>query len=251
MCKDHEPADDQRTGRLTLRPSRQVALDHHLIDAVRAGVVHPRADDAGPERVGDRQVGAEVEDLQLLRPGTGDDFLDHGNAARTFSRLNLSAVSGTYTPVVGDFDGDSKDGIFWHQAADSSLSAWGGNAIRNFAQTTENVPGSDLFATLEWMRTSLPHAVDAYDPRLLGPPPFPESLSRASSVLAPWSLGHLLLYEAELPVVANNFGYGFLDSISFCRSSSICSRPRSKSASVVRPMMSRSAVCAAQLTACA
>lgn len=78
-----------------------------------------------------------------------------------------------------------------------------------------NVPGSDLFATLEWMRTSLPHAIDAYDPHLLGPPPFPGSLSRASSVLAPWSLGHLLLYEAELPVVANNFGYGFLDSIRF------------------------------------
>ncbi len=77
------------------------------------------------------------------------------------------------------------------------------------------VPGSDLFATLDWMRTSLPHAVDAYDPGLLGPPPFPETLSRASSVLAPWSLGHFLLYEAELPVVANNFGYGFLDSIRF------------------------------------
>jgi dolichyl-phosphooligosaccharide-protein glycotransferase len=80
---------------------------------------------------------------------------------------------------------------------------------------TENVPGSDLFATLQWMRSNLPHAVDAYDPGLLGPPPFPEGLARASSVIAPWSLGHLLLYEAELPVVANNFGYGFLDSIRF------------------------------------
>jgi dolichyl-diphosphooligosaccharide--protein glycosyltransferase len=77
------------------------------------------------------------------------------------------------------------------------------------------VPGSDLFETLGWMRTNLPHAVDAYDPRLLGPPPFPDALARASSVLAPWSLGHLLLYEAELPVVANNFGYGFLDSVRF------------------------------------
>ena len=34
-------------------------------------------------------------------------------------------------------------------------------------------------------------------------------------MLAPWSLGHLILYRAELPVVANNFGYGFLDSIRF------------------------------------
>ncbi|HEY6148226.1 MAG TPA: hypothetical protein VIZ69_11030, partial [Thermoanaerobaculia bacterium] len=76
------------------------------------------------------------------------------------------------------------------------------------------VPGRDLFATLEWMRRNLPHEIDAYDPRLLeaGPPP---GLSRAAAVLGPWSLGHLILYDAELPVVANNFGYGFLDSIRF------------------------------------
>lgn len=84
---------------------------------------------------------------------------------------------------------------------------------RELAQST--VPGSDLFATLERMRRQLPRAVDAYDPRLLGPPPFPAALSGASSVLAPWSLGHWVLYEAEQPVVANNFGYGFLDSIRF------------------------------------
>ena len=77
------------------------------------------------------------------------------------------------------------------------------------------VPGSDLFVTLDRMRTELPHAVDAYDPGLLGPPPLPPALAQASSVLAPWSLGHFILYEAELPVVANNFGYGFLDSIRF------------------------------------
>jgi dolichyl-diphosphooligosaccharide--protein glycosyltransferase len=76
------------------------------------------------------------------------------------------------------------------------------------------VAGSDLFDTLEWMRRSLPHAVDAYDARLLSPEAPPE-LARAASVLAPWSLGHLILYDAELPVVANNFGYGFLDSIRF------------------------------------
>ena len=28
-------------------------------------------------------------------------------------------------------------------------------------------------------------------------------------------MGHFLLYEAEQPVVANNFGYGFIDSIRF------------------------------------
>jgi hypothetical protein len=64
------------------------------------------------------------------------------------------------------------------------------------------------------MGQRLPHAVSAYDPRLLSREPVPE-LARAASVLAPWSLGHLVLYEAELPVVANNFGYGFVDSIRF------------------------------------
>ncbi len=84
---------------------------------------------------------------------------------------------------------------------------------RELAQVT--LPGSDLFATLGRMRAELPRAVDAYDPRLLGPPPFPAALARAPSVMAPWSLGHWILYEAEQPVVANNFGYGFLDSIRF------------------------------------
>jgi asparagine N-glycosylation enzyme membrane subunit Stt3 len=77
------------------------------------------------------------------------------------------------------------------------------------------VPGSDLFDTFDWMKHKLPRAVDAYDPRLMQTPPGPAALSGASAVLAPWSLGHLILYNAEQPVVANNFGYGFLDSIRF------------------------------------
>jgi asparagine N-glycosylation enzyme membrane subunit Stt3 len=77
------------------------------------------------------------------------------------------------------------------------------------------VPGSDLFATLDWMRDRLPRPVDAYDSGLLAQPPAAPGLERAAAVLAPWSLGHLILYESEQPVVANNFGYGFLDSIRF------------------------------------
>jgi len=84
----------------------------------------------------------------------------------------------------------------------------------------EQVAGSDLFATLGWMHRTLPRSIDPYDARLFGPPPYPAALARASGVLAPWALGHLILYEAELPVVANNFGYGFLDSIRFFLASS-------------------------------
>jgi hypothetical protein len=82
---------------------------------------------------------------------------------------------------------------------------------------TRYVPGSDFFDTLARLRaaTTLAAPLDAYDPRLLGPPPFPAALENAQAVLAPWSAGHWILYEAERPVVANNFGYGFLDSIRF------------------------------------
>lgn len=80
--------------------------------------------------------------------------------------------------------------------------------------TAVRVPGSDLLETLDWMGRELPRSISAYDPRLLERDAPPE-LARAVSVLAPWSLGHLVLYESELPVVANNFGYGFVDSIRF------------------------------------
>jgi dolichyl-diphosphooligosaccharide--protein glycosyltransferase len=76
-------------------------------------------------------------------------------------------------------------------------------------------PGTDLFETLDWMRKELPRTVDAYDPRLLETPPAAPGIARAASVIAPWSLGHRILFDAEQPVVANNFGYGFEDSIRF------------------------------------
>ena len=80
---------------------------------------------------------------------------------------------------------------------------------------TIHVPDPDLFATLDWMGRNIPRVVDPYDPRLLSADGFPLELARAESVIAPWSLGHQILYEAGLPVIANNFGYGFVDSLRF------------------------------------
>jgi asparagine N-glycosylation enzyme membrane subunit Stt3 len=78
-----------------------------------------------------------------------------------------------------------------------------------------HAPGSELFASLEWMEKTLPSAVDPYDAGLLEWPPAAPGLSSAFSVLAPWSMGHWILYEAGQPVVANNFGYGFTESLRF------------------------------------
>lgn len=78
-----------------------------------------------------------------------------------------------------------------------------------------HVGGSELYAALDWMDKQLPRTVEPYDARLLESPPAVPELSRAASVLAPWSLGHLVLYETGQPVVANNFGYGFTDNLRF------------------------------------
>ena len=80
---------------------------------------------------------------------------------------------------------------------------------------TIHVPDPDLFAALDWMARTISPVVDPYDPRLLSPGRFPPELARAESVFAPWSLGHQVLYEAGLPVIGNNFGYGFADSLRF------------------------------------
>jgi dolichyl-diphosphooligosaccharide--protein glycosyltransferase len=108
----------------------------------------------------------------------------------------------------------ARGGASWAAAAGLVLALPMAGGLAEELRTTY-VPGSDFFDTLDRLRAETPSAVDAYDPRLLGPPPFPPELARARSVLAPWSMGHWILYGAERPVAANNFGYGFLDSIRF------------------------------------
>ncbi len=150
-------------------------------------------------RLGSRHAlpGALAEAERLLRGAARRPLPDRG---RGLPREGLSgrrrAPGRRSRPRAG-----SRSPFPWRRASRRRLAA-----VR--------VPGSDFFETLEWMRRELPHAVDAYDARLLSATP-PPALAGAGSVLAPWSLGHRILYGAELPVVANNFGYGFLDSIRF------------------------------------
>lgn len=81
--------------------------------------------------------------------------------------------------------------------------------------TTRYEAGDDLVRTLDWARTALPHVVDIYDPRFLPPRRPVPALDFPEDFLAPWSLGHFVTYYAEMPVAADNFGYGFFDSIRF------------------------------------
>lgn len=76
-------------------------------------------------------------------------------------------------------------------------------------------PSDDLREALGRLRALMPAPVDAYDGRFLeAGTPIPE-LQTASSVMTFWSQGHFVTYFAERPVVADNFGYDFEESVRF------------------------------------
>ena len=143
--------------------------------------------------------------------------------------LVLAQRMNTYyaAPLAGLALVETAKGILGRRRAPSALRRVAATAVAlllaaPFARSTpkelhnkEHLPDPGLFATLDWMGRNIPRAVEPYDPRLLSAERFPAALDGVRSVLAPWSLGNQVLYEVGLPVAANNFGYGFMDSIRF------------------------------------
>jgi dolichyl-diphosphooligosaccharide--protein glycosyltransferase len=75
-------------------------------------------------------------------------------------------------------------------------------------------PPADLRAAMSQLSRLAPRQVDPYDPRFLTGEVVPEVAS-AQGVMAFWSQGHFVTYFSERPVVADNFGYGYMDSLRF------------------------------------
>ena len=65
------------------------------------------------------------------------------------------------------------------------------------------------------MRRSLPHEIGRLRPAAARRRRAAGSLARGGGPADRGRSDTSILYDAELPVVANNFGYGFLDSIRF------------------------------------
>lgn len=76
-------------------------------------------------------------------------------------------------------------------------------------------PSRDLLGLLETLRALNPRPIDPYDRRFLDPAANRWPLRSAVSIMDSWSLGHYITYYAEWPVVADNFGYGFEESVRF------------------------------------
>jgi hypothetical protein len=75
--------------------------------------------------------GADTNDYAWYGIG---DVRDIANSPKrqTMYDIRASKVSGTYEPMVGDFDGDSLDDIFWYGPGGASDSIWFGSADRTF-----------------------------------------------------------------------------------------------------------------------
>ena len=51
-------------------------------------------------------------------------------------------VGGNYIPLVGDFDGDGKDDVFWYAPGKAADSVWYGASNRHFDEVREQVLGT-------------------------------------------------------------------------------------------------------------
>jgi hypothetical protein len=62
--------------------------------------------------------GDTFDDILFYTPGSVTDQLWWGTLRPLFGTTNSTAtvnINGTYTPTVGDYDGNSRSDIIWHQ----------------------------------------------------------------------------------------------------------------------------------------
>lgn len=66
-------------------------------------------------------------DLFMYKPGSGDDRIRKRTTGRLFTTTatdTVLSVSGTYTPIVGNFDGAGGDDIYWYNGAAGIVNRW-------------------------------------------------------------------------------------------------------------------------------
>ena len=63
-------------------------------------------------------------DLFLYNPGSGPDSIVHLNKSGAYSSTKSVPVGGTFTPIVGDFDGNGFDDIVWYAPGSAADHLW-------------------------------------------------------------------------------------------------------------------------------
>lgn len=85
------------------------------------------------------------QDVFIYRPGSGQELLIAGNDARNYWMANASQniqMSGTYTPVVGDFNGNGTTDILWYAPGKASDVLWAFHTLSSFTVTPVNIDGT-------------------------------------------------------------------------------------------------------------
>ncbi|MEZ4294185.1 MAG: FG-GAP-like repeat-containing protein [Polyangiaceae bacterium] len=77
----------------------------------------------GAIRVGRFNQG-NAEDILFYVPGSGTDYIKFGSTSRTFTSVSLSVSGTSYVPVVGNFDNQNCDDIFWYKPSDGIVNRW-------------------------------------------------------------------------------------------------------------------------------
>ena len=92
----------------------------------------------------DSHYGSGDDDILWYAPGPATDYLWLSNGDATFDTLaSPDQISGTYTPIVGDFAGSAADDIVWYAPGSAADSIWNFNTAQGgHATQAITVPGS-------------------------------------------------------------------------------------------------------------
>ncbi|MFN8016632.1 MAG: VCBS repeat-containing protein [Acidimicrobiales bacterium] len=82
-------------------------------------------------------------DVLVYSPGAGTDYIAHlSNSIPAAVTTKTFTVSSTYTPIIGDFDGNGIDDILWYAPGTASDRLWLFDGSTNHTSVPVNIDGS-------------------------------------------------------------------------------------------------------------
>ena len=86
---------------------------------------------------------ATGSDVLLYNPGSGADSIQHiPNSLPGFTTVTALTVGGTYTPIIGDFDGNGIDDILWYAPGTAVDHLWLFNGSTGHTEVPVSISGT-------------------------------------------------------------------------------------------------------------